>query len=132
MPGLLRLPPAMNWLFVSGKLPVTPVAASYTAAPAPPTPPLLNWIGAHGVVLTAGIFAVLAAVLFAPITERSTLVMAAVNVVEHPPRNATPTMARKYLPLLRDTAKQIEAALHASQHAVVSLTQQPEMPALIG
>jgi hypothetical protein len=58
--------------------------------------------------------------------------VAAVNVVEYPPRNATPTMVRKYLPLLRDAAKQIEAALHASQHAVVSLAQEPDVPALIG
>jgi IclR family pca regulon transcriptional regulator len=67
-----------------------------------------------------------------PVRGRDGRAVAAVNVVEYPPRNATPTMARKYLPLLRDTAKQIEAALHASQHAVVSFAQEPDMPALVG
>jgi IclR family pca regulon transcriptional regulator len=67
-----------------------------------------------------------------PVRGRDGRAVAAVNVVEYPPRNATPTLVRKYLPLLRDTAKQIEAALHASQHAVVSLAQEPDMPALIG
>ena len=41
-------------------------------------------------------------------------------------------MVRKYLPLLRDAARQIEAALHASQHAVVSLAQEPDVPPLVG
>jgi IclR family pca regulon transcriptional regulator len=67
-----------------------------------------------------------------PVRGRDGRAVAAVNVVEYPPRNTTPTLVRKYLPLLRDTAKQIEAALHASQHAVVSLAQEPDMPALIG
>jgi hypothetical protein len=53
-------------------------------------------------------------------------------MLEYPPRNNAQTMIRKYLPLLRKTAEQIEAALHVSQHAVVALADAPDVPPLIG
>jgi len=67
-----------------------------------------------------------------PIRSRDGRMVAAVNVLEYPPRNNAQTMIRKYLMLLRDTARQIETALHASQHAVVALSHEPEVPPLIG
>jgi IclR family pca regulon transcriptional regulator len=67
-----------------------------------------------------------------PVRSRDGHAVAAINVVEYPPRNTTQTMSRKYLPLLRDAASQIEAALHVSQHAVVSLSHAPDVPPLIG
>ena len=56
-----------------------------------------------------------------PIRDRAGSVVAAVNVVEYPPRSSRQAMVRKYLPLLRDAAHQIEGTLHASQHAIAAL-----------
>jgi hypothetical protein len=42
--------------------------------------------------------------------------------MEYPPRTSTQTKLRKYLPLLKDAARQIETALNASQHSMVALT----------
>jgi IclR family pca regulon transcriptional regulator len=57
-----------------------------------------------------------------PIRDQAGHVIAAVNVMEYPPRTSTQTKLRKYLPLLKDAARQIETALNASQHSMVALT----------
>jgi IclR family pca regulon transcriptional regulator len=56
-----------------------------------------------------------------PIRDQAGHVIAAVNVMEYPPRTSTQTKLRKYLPLLKDAARQIETALNASQHSMVAL-----------
>ncbi len=68
-----------------------------------------------------------------PIHDRAGGVVAAVNVLEYPPRTNTQTKLKKYLPLLCDAARQIEAALDASQHAVALLTlSRQSAPPLVG
>lgn len=67
-----------------------------------------------------------------PIRDRAGNVIASVNVLEYPPRSNTQSMARKYLPLLDDAAKQLEATLHASQHAIIALTSADHDVPLIG
>jgi IclR family transcriptional regulator, pca regulon regulatory protein len=68
-----------------------------------------------------------------PICSKAGEVVAAINVSEYPPRSNAQTMVRKYLPLLREAAKQIEMALGASPHATVALTQNGRhLPAHVG
>jgi IclR family pca regulon transcriptional regulator len=55
-----------------------------------------------------------------PIRDSSGAVVAGVNVLEYPPRNSAPTMVRKYLPILRNAATQIEAAMRLAQHSVAT------------
>jgi IclR family pca regulon transcriptional regulator len=55
-----------------------------------------------------------------PIQSRSGLTIAAVNVVEYPPKSSTKAMQRKFLPLLRDAAQQISQALSASHHVMAA------------
>jgi IclR family pca regulon transcriptional regulator len=59
-----------------------------------------------------------------PIRDQAGRSIAAVNVMEYPPRTSTQTKLKRYLPLLKDTARQIETALNASQPALVALTSQ--------
>jgi IclR family pca regulon transcriptional regulator len=59
-----------------------------------------------------------------PVRDQSGRFIAAVNVMEYPPRTSTQTKLKKYLPLLKETARQIEVALNASQPALVALTSQ--------
>lgn len=56
-----------------------------------------------------------------PIRDQAGQVIAAVNVMEYPPRTNTQTKLRRYLPRLKDAAAQIETALKASQHASITL-----------
>jgi IclR family pca regulon transcriptional regulator len=56
-----------------------------------------------------------------PIRDPGGRVVAAVNVMEYPPRTSRQTRLRRYLPLLEDAARQIETALNTSQHATMTL-----------
>jgi DNA-binding IclR family transcriptional regulator len=58
------------------------------------------------------------------IRDQAGRTIAAVNVMEYPPRASTQTKLKRYLPLWKDTARQIEMALNASQPALVALTGQ--------
>lgn len=55
-----------------------------------------------------------------PIHDRAGATIAAVNVVEYPPKSGATAMQRKFLPLLREAAQQIGSALAASQHVVAA------------
>lgn len=55
-----------------------------------------------------------------PIRDRSGHTIAAVNVVEYPPKSGARAMQRKFLPLLREAAQQISNALAASQHVIAA------------
>lgn len=55
-----------------------------------------------------------------PIQSPPGRTIAAVNVVEYPPKSSARTMQRKFLPLLRDAARQIAQALAASHHVMAA------------
>jgi len=68
-----------------------------------------------------------------PIRDKAGTIIAGINVLEYPPRSNTPTMVRKYLPLLRNAATQIEATLHVSQLSVAtSIPTLHDVPPLVG
>jgi IclR family transcriptional regulator, pca regulon regulatory protein len=59
-----------------------------------------------------------------PIRDQAGRFIAAVNVMEYPPRTSTQTKLKRYLPLLKVIARQIEMALNASEPALVALTSR--------
>jgi IclR family transcriptional regulator, pca regulon regulatory protein len=62
------------------------------------------------------------AAIAVPIRDQAGQIIAAVNVMEYPPRTSTQTKLKKYLPLLKDYAQQIQSVLTASQHSMIALT----------
>lgn len=56
-----------------------------------------------------------------PIRDQAGVVVAGLNVLEYPPRSSVAGMARKYLPLLSETSKQIEAALRSSPQSILAI-----------
>lgn len=61
------------------------------------------------------------AAIAVPIRDQAGQIIAAVNVMEYPPRTSTQTKLKKYLPLLNDYAQQIQSVLNASQHSMIAL-----------
>lgn len=61
-----------------------------------------------------------------PISDQTGAAIAAINVVEYPPKSSAQTMHRKFGPLLRDAAQQIQSALHAAKHLMtITPSQRP-------
>jgi len=64
-----------------------------------------------------------------PVRDKSGTVIAAINVVEYPPKSTAKAMQRKFLGRLRDAAHQIGEALDASRHVITGgMRQMPQPP----